>query len=808
MAFAQNADTTRAGAAAPAAEAAITVDTIVVTAQKRTQNLQDVPIVVTTVNKALLQDIGVQDIKDLTLLTPGLIVTTTSNETSTSARIRGIGTVGDNIGLESSVGVVIDGVFRPRNGVGFGDLGDVDRIEVLKGPQGTLFGKSTSAGVINVITAKPSFDFGGNAEFTAGNYNSVGGSADVTGALVNDIVAGSLYFTDRQRDGFYDVVTGQGPRTRTDDNNQNYFSLRGQLLILPNDQTTIRVIADYSHRDESCCVGVVEYEGETGPFIAGLGGPSGGEPQSPDPYNRMAYANRNSTYNVVDEGISAQADSKLDNIDAVITSITAYRHWKTLEAQDADFTTADILYRPGDGSNGDEFNDFSQELRFAGTYENLEYLVGGFFSNEDLRSNYSLRYGSQFQDYLNLLFTGGTGAPFLKNFFGPNATYTEGAGAVDQYAQNDDSYAIFTNETLHLTDALDLSLGLRYTDDEKSLNTVSRNIGNGGQACGVVNASPLVKVIPALREVVDVACLPFENPAYNNFADHQSLSEGELSGTVKLSYRFSPEFLAYASYARGDKAGGFNLDRVACPNAPGCKQGSLAPDNNTGFPAEIADSYEVGVKSTLLNRTLILNATAFYQRFSDFQLNTFTGLVFVVDSVPTVTSKGVDADFVWFPNADLSFQGGLTVADTRFTDGDQASLSANGQQFLGAPGSRLPLAPLYSASLSGTWSHDLTADLVSRLTVGAKYSSSYNTGSDLDPRKEQKAFGLVNARIAVGPEDGRYSVEMWADNLFDQHYEQVAYDAPFQGLPNNAKGVIDAFLGQPRTFGTTLRVKF
>jgi outer membrane receptor protein involved in Fe transport len=305
-----------------------------------------------------------------------------------------------------------------------------------------------------------------------------------------------------------------------------------------------------------------------------------------------------------------------------------------------------------------------------------------------------------------------------------------------------------------------------------------------------------------------VSCLPFENPLYNNFNDHQSLSEGVLSGTAKLSYRFSPELLAYASYARGEKAGGFNLDRVACPNAPGCKPGSLAPATDTSFPAEIADSYEVGIKSTLFHRTLILNATAFYQRFSNFQLNTFTGLVFVVDSVPTVTSKGVDADFVWYPSADLSFQGGVTIADTRFTDGDQASLSNNAQQFLGAPGSRLPLAPLFSASLAGTYSHPLTADLTGRLTIGGKYSSSYNTGSDLDPRKLQKAFGLVNARVAVGPENERYSVELWAENLFDQHYEQVAFDAPFQGLPSNGKGVIDGFLGQPRTFGATLRVKF
>jgi outer membrane receptor protein involved in Fe transport len=789
-----------------------TVDEIVVTAQKRSQSLQNVPIVVTTINRAMLQDIGVRDIKDLTLLTPGLLVTTTGNETSTSARIRGIGTVGDNIGLEPSVGVVIDDVYRPRNGVGFGDLGDVDRIEVLKGPQGTLFGKSTSAGVINIITSKPAFEFGGDAEFTVGNYNAYGGSIAVTGPLVGDKVAGSLYFADRHRDGFYSVVTGQGPRTQDDDQNRNYFTTRGQILALPDDQTTIRLIADYSHRDEHCCVAVVKDQGIAGPIIAALGGAGGGEPQVPNLYNRVAYANQPTTQNVIDWGLSGEVTYQLPDIDASITSITAYRQWKTLYGQDPDFSNADVLVRQGTDANSDRFDEFSQELRFAGTYGQLDYLVGGFYSNEDLHSNYSLLFGDQYDAYLNLLISNLAGAgsnpTFLRALFGPNASFTPGGGSMDQYHQTDNTYAAFTNETLHITDALDLNGGLRFTDDEKDLSAISRNAKDAGRACNTINSNPLTRLIPALQQVVAISCLPFENPSYDNFSNHQATVERDLSGTVKLSYRLSPEFLTYASYARGYKAGGFNLDRVACPNAPGCQIGSLAAVRNTGFPAEFADSYEVGVKSTLFDRTLLLNATLFLQHFRNFQLNTFNGLVFVVDSVPDVYSRGVDADFVWLPTENLSFQGGITVANTKFTDGDQSSLTANGQQFLGAPGSRLPLAPLYSWSLSGTYSHNLVADLVGRLTVGMKYSSSYNTGSDLDPRKEQDAFALVNARVAVGPENGRYSVELWAENLFDTNYQQVAFDAPFQNVPTNGTGVIDAFLGQPRTFGATLRVKF
>src|SRR5690349_15527875 len=161
-----------------------TVETIIVTAQKREQSLQDVPIVVTAVSEQLLKDTGVKDIKDLTILAPGLLVTSTTSETITTARIRGIGTVGDNPGLESSVGIVIDGIYRPRNGVGFGDLGELERIEVLKGPQGTLFGKNTSAGVINILTKQPDFQFGTSAALTGMNYNGYEAATSINGSLI------------------------------------------------------------------------------------------------------------------------------------------------------------------------------------------------------------------------------------------------------------------------------------------------------------------------------------------------------------------------------------------------------------------------------------------------------------------------------------------------------------------------------------------------------------------------------------------------------------------------------------------------
>ena len=810
-------------ATALSSDAPRSVDEIVVTAQKRTENLQNVPIVVTTVGRQLLQDTGVKDIKDLALLAPGLLVTSTSSEASTTARIRGIGTVGDNAGLESSVGIVIDGVYRPRNGVGFGDLGDVERIEVLKGPQGTLFGKSATAGVINILTAPPKDKFGISADLEGGNYGAIGGSAEVTGPLT-DTLSASLYFADRQRDGYFDVDTGPGPRTDKHDTNRDFYTIRGQLLFRPTDTLRIRAIADYSRRKEDCCIAVITRASQApapnlaNNIVAALGG-NDGDPAHP--YDRNAYSNRPDEQHIHDKGVSLQAD--LDAGPGTLTSITAYRDWKTLGGFDADFSTADIDYLPDDKSNMTCFRTFSQETRYGGTVGKLDFVVGGFYSHEKLDQNSSILVGNQFTPYLSLLFSSlveGAPDPHFLNTFGTfpfvgGVNYAPGSGSVDRYRQTDNTYALFTNETLHLTDKLSFNGGFRYSIDVKSLNQFSTNIG-GGAGCAASNAA--FGLLPpalagALAAVDATTCLPFLSPGYNNFTNHQHETEHAPTGTAKLAYRVNPELLLYASYARGYKAGGFNLDRVECQvGDAGCAPGSAAvntPIRDTSFKDETNNAFEIGEKATLFDRKLLFNVALFYQKYQDFQLNTFNGLVFVVDSIPSVISKGVDADFVWFATPKLSFQGGITVADTRYhlTETELADLQHK-TDFQGGRHSRLSLAPLYSASLSGTYTQPIGDAYKLRFNAGAKYSSRYNTGSDLDPGKEQKGYVLANARLGFGPKNDRWSVEVWSENILNTNYKQVAFDSGFQNVPTNATGVLDAFLGAPRTFGGTIRYRY
>lgn len=830
-----------------------TIDDIIVTAQKREQNLQDVPIVVTSLSQETLQNAGVRDIKDLQILTPGMTVTSTSSEASTTARIRGVGTVGDNPGLESSVGVVIDGVYRSRNSVGFGDLGEMARIEVLKGPQGTLFGKNTSAGVINIITEAPSFTPGFNAELNVGNYGQMGASGSVTGPI-SDTLAFRLYAGRRVRDGFMNIDTGDGPRAETTDGNQDFGTVRGQLLWLPNDDVSIRVIADYSSRDEFCCVGTQIRTGPTYPFVDGLSTGTGQRPPAagfgPLPFLRTGYANRSTGQEVEDKGISIEANIDLPTLfgGATLTSVTSARRWTSSLGQDIDYTGADLLYRVQDGDYGYEVDNLTQELRLAGSNDRLDWLVGLFATKEDINRTDSYYFGADYTPYLSFILSAALNranpalpvspndigcftrtaqtAPGLGACLGTGGAvsgggigFVVGQGAEDNYDQQSESIAIFTNNSWHVTDAFDITLGLRYTMDDKSLVAQQRNINGNGNTCNatLANAAAIGGVLGASAPtIIGNICLPWANSAFTNRNVSESFDDGELSGTVKASYRLNPSILAYVSYARGYKSFGYNLDRV---------QSGITPAASLLFPSEVVDSYEAGVKMTLLNRTLLLNATYFDQTFEDFQLNTFLGTAFVVESIPELTSRGVDADMVWFtPIEGLSFQGGVTYTDANYGNFTAADLTSPGNfpQLSLLPGARASFAPEWSATGSINYDRSMGNGLRAGFSLAAKYMDDYNTGSDLLPYKLQEAFTTVNGRIMIGTEDERWTAEFWVQNLTDEEYIQVAYNAPLQGSafqttvqPNGTyynpaldTQTYDAFLGQPRTYGATLRFKY
>ncbi|MDV6331410.1 TonB-dependent receptor [Asticcacaulis sp. 201] len=754
----------------PPAETASDPVEVTVTAQKKPEPLSRAPIAMSVVSGRQMEKAGAHDLKDIQTLTPSLLITSTANEAQTTARLRGVGTVGDNPGLDSSVGVVVDGVSRARTATAMSDLGVLDRIEVLKGPQSDIYGKGASAGVIQVVSKLPSFTPSQSYELTAGEQGTFGASAYVTGGL-SQHWAGSLFATKRQRDGQYTVHTGDGPRTRTDDGNQNYGSVRSQLLYDGDGWSRLRIIADYTKRDESCCVGTAIAIGGTRGYIDSLASDAG-TASVVDPKGREAWSNRPTDQVIVDSGLSAQWDLRLAN-NVQLTSITAYRHWDHTNGYDADFSSADIYYRDPNGGFGNRFDTWSQEVRLNGKTAHYEWMLGAYANQEDLVRHDETLYGRDYEAYLGLLLTAGANRNRVSELTGlpVGQSFVPGQGNHDTYRQRERNMALFGHAEWFLTDTVSLLGGLRYNHQTKDLTSAYTNSDNG-IACARATGS---------RSTI---CQPWSNPAFNALTVSQKNAEDATTGSLKMKWQATPTVMAYASYATGWKGAGFNLDRE--------QMADLSADRDTSFKAETSRSYEIGLKGRFLSRRLALDVAAFDEQFHNFQLNTFLGTNFVVNSVPHLRSKGVEVESRYVAGG-LILNGGITYDDARF--GPDAvpgvPLVANG---------RASFAPKWSAAYGLDYTHGL-GNYRFNASFSAKYNSDYNTGSDLAPIKRQTAFTLYNGRLAISDPDEHWSVELWGQNLTDEVYYQVAFSAPFQA------GSYKAFLGQPRTVGLTLRLR-
>jgi outer membrane receptor protein involved in Fe transport len=855
---------------------------IVVTATRRDQSLQDVAIAVTPVTAEMIANAGIRDVQDLTSVAPALQFNVSESESSATARLRGVGTQGSNPGLESAVGIFVDGVYRARNGVALSDLGDVAQIEVLRGPQGTLFGRNTSAGLITINTRAPDLsEFGASAEATYGEFNETRVAASVNLPLVEDVVALSFFASKSDRDGFLDMNpdgrnTLLGPSRPNDGvdeaNTRGAYNLRGQMLWQITDDLDFRFIADYSERDESCCaaqiydpallngnpvtnLNTLGVEGAPIPYgfgrqqwVANLGGYGPGVSVS-DPLGaqgdgdigeRTGFSNYGYTASLQDYGVSGEFNLELGG--ATLTSITAYRNWSSAGGSDSDYSQADIVYVPQGDDVGTEFAIFTQELRLAGEFGRLDWLLGVFYSDETIDRDFSFQTGSQYGAYfagLDSIISGGTVAPglgvapvggSLSTLYNGLALVPANVGSFDHYLQEGESLALFTHNIFALTDRTDLTVGLRYTSESKSLTadfytpfsaaalrsaTVSALEVAFAQPAGTFapynNCNPTVapagpplsSVIAALRSGY---CVPWLRNELDAVGYDQSRTDEEWSGVVSLRHEFTDNISAYASASRGYKGGGFNLDR----NFDFTYQGG-APSSD--FDAELVDAYEIGVKTDWFNGDLLLNLAVYQNEYSNFQLNTYNGIQFVVTTVPEVTSEGAELDLIWrTPIEGLSINGGVAYTDATYGPDDGWVLAnrnpITGEQTLARlPNSQLTNAPQWTATTSFTYNRPLfNGALMGLAYVDARYVDDQSTGSDLRPSKLQPSYTLFNARVGLGTPDERWSLELWARNLTDEEYVQVAFDAPLQqGTAGPTQG---AFLGDPRTYGITLRARY
>ncbi|MCW8871777.1 MAG: TonB-dependent receptor plug domain-containing protein, partial [Xanthomonadales bacterium] len=306
------------------------IEEVIVMATKREQTLQEVPVAVSVVSAEEIEQSAINDIMDLQSAVPALRVSQLQTSGNTTFIIRGFGNGANNPGIEPSVGVFIDGVYRSRSAAALADLPNLERIEVLRGPQSTLFGKNASAGVINVVTAAPNMDeFGGSAALTLGNYNQVIVKGDVSGPI-SDTVGFSLALNSNKRDGYFDNL-----QNGSEVNERDRWGIRGQLLFLPTDNVSLRLIADYDEIDENCCGVANLLDGPTGVAVRLVGG----DFVPNDPFAYANYYDFDPTNEIENSGISLQADIDFDN-GMKLTSITAYRELSRLDNVDVDFTSA------------------------------------------------------------------------------------------------------------------------------------------------------------------------------------------------------------------------------------------------------------------------------------------------------------------------------------------------------------------------------------------------------------------------------------------------------------------------------------
>jgi len=746
-----------AGAAAVATASAdeaeaIGVEEVVVTARHRAEDSQKVPAALSVIGGQFLEKTNTSNIAQVAQLAPS-VQFTFFNARNANINVRGLG---NNIGLANDglvpgVGFYIDGIYYSRPATATLDLVDVDRIEVLRGPQGTLFGKDSTAGAINVITASPTFKPAATLEVTGGNYGYFQAKAAVSGPLIPDKLAGRLSVATTTREG---LLTNLYDGEKVND--YRNLTLRGQLLYTPTDDLKVRLIADYSRQPTHCCTQVLAkvVAPTNGKDFNAFAQHFGWTP-SVDPFSRTA--NVNSPFKAGQETGGVSVETNWSTPKAVFTSLTAWRFWNWWPANDSDNSPLPVFLA---AQNGDYQHQYSQEFRVASAGENrIDYVVGLYLYREQIKAVGLTRYGS-------------AATYFLLNPALP-ASVLDGVRTDFVSKYNTDSLALFGQAVWHITPSLNLTGGLRYTQDFKRGNF--NLVASGG--------APVTGTLAGLRAA-------FATSTAYALKD----SDGEVSGLVNLSYQVNPNILAYANYARGTKSGGLNLTVLPAGADP-----IVAPEK--------VDALEAGLKTRLFDGRVTLNADVFWQRDRNYQANIYDQAIqkLYLSNVPEVRTKGFEIDVQAQPTDDLSLYASTTYNDAVYQKypGGQCGLEAITQASCDLSGRPLAGTPRWAASAGGEYSRPVSLGArEARAYLGADYSyrsSLYSHASDsIYTRLPQ--LSLVNARAGVRA-DG-WDLYVWGKNLGNAKY--FTYLSPG---PGNT-GALFAQLGDPRTYGVTLRLKY
>ncbi len=739
---------------------------IVVTARRREENVQDIPIALSVVSNELLDSTGTNNVSQLTQLVPSLQILT-SNPRNTAITIRGLGASYGlaNDGLEQGVGIYVDQVYNARPATATLDFIDIDRIEVLRGPQGTLFGKNTTAGALNITTQSPRFEPEGVGEVTIGDYGLRQIKGTVTGPLYGDLVAGRLSFVSSQRDGFLTNVTNG-----ENQNDQNSLSLRGQLLIQPNERLSVRLSADHSRQETNCCTQVYVTYGPTQRTAAQqfptLAAGRGYAPASLNPYDRISDVDADIQADQWHAGGSAIVDYDFGDIG--FTSVTAYREWDWEPANDRDYTALDIIRQ---SANPSAQNQFTQEFRIGSQgSRTIDWTTGLYYFNQTVDTDGVTEYGRDASYWL----------------LGPTVpdALLDGYKVFNVSSIETTSYAVFGQFTWNITDRFRVTPGLRYTDEEKT-GTYTATVDGG---LVTTDATLISRRLGIARPQTYSA----------------EVSDGSLSGQIAASYDLSDDVLVYGSYAKGFKSGGINMAGL-----PTLANGLPALNSAEVDPEEVT-TYELGLKTQSFDRRLTANLAAYYTEIADFQANVVDAgpgaLRGYLANVEKVEIKGVELDLTARPTESLDL-----FANVAWTDGEYTSF-ANGPcplELIGSStaacdlsGKEFPGVSPWAGSVGGEYRWRLN-DVGGEVLVGAdaSYRSAYFADASASRYTRIDGYGLVNLRAGFRS-DANWEAYVFVKNALDEDYLQ------FVSVQTGNSGLVIGNPGDPRTVGVTVRARY
>jgi outer membrane receptor protein involved in Fe transport len=823
---------------------------IIVTATRRAQDVQDIPLAVTAISPQQLETQRVVNVQQISALAPSFTASQAQLASgSVVLRVRGIGTTSNNIGFESAVGIFIDGAYQSRPGVALGEFVDVERVEVLRGPQGTLFGRNTSAGALNITNARPDVtEFSGfvNAEY--GNFDEKSLQGAVNVPIVQDTVAVRLTGAWRERDGFLDVVDRTGTKIG-ETNTADQWLVRGQIGWDTDSGLRGRIIADYSKSKSSCCGAIELYQSPlvTGGAYAAVGlGANGGNGQpsvATTPFdqagfeeamdNRTVSANAAPVADIDNYGVTGELEFPLsDSADLIF--IGSYRKYESFEAYDSDFTGLDIFNVSGLNL---EIDTWTAELRLQGEAVDgkLNYMIGGFYSDEQIDQSVGFELGPDYGENVGALLFVPTGGALGPN---PLTVFTgidpAGTSNTNRFQQDAKSYAVFTHNSFEITDGLELTIGARYSWEEKSGGFTQTAVDNDicPATLGALGAIPA-----ALRpSFIGLGCFGFTAPAdlpaaFGNPSAtppvaplplvrtfQSDFEDEELIYTIKLGYEFSGATNAYASFTHGYKAGGINLDTTAAV---------LGADPR--FASEEVDAYEIGLKSKLFDDAVTMNIAAFYEEFTNFQVLEFTGTAFTTFNVPVAETRGVEIETLIRPSDELTFNVSGTFLEASYPEDCDTGLETV-VTVASLCGNDLTNAPQVVALVGGMWEKPINDTMEFFLSGQVRMESDQRTSTqaivpptvaagstaeqvqaavDAAPLiiadvQDGKAF--VNLRAGLRFGDGAYAIEGWVNNLTDEVVRGVTFNTTLRG--SGAANSRSAFTLPPRQYGVTLRAKF